>query len=143
MQMAQLGTQRKGVPSAKVAARLKQLIELPPGVQRHQLVAAANMPPADEDLRHRAAPTGAAGRFRTLRRAVRRVDLAEGGALLRQQVDGTSAVWTPGLGVNIDHRNRGLLVAGSVGGSAVRGKRWHGRADRGRDAHYWAPPAQN
>ena len=80
----------------------QQWIELARPIERHQIVAAADMPAVDEDLRHGGPSAGAADRFLALGRAVRSVDLTERHTLGGQQADGAGAVRAPRLGVDLD-----------------------------------------
>ena len=97
----------------------QQGVQLAGPVQRHQVVAAADMPTADEDLRHCGAAAGAPCRLGAGRRSVRRVDLVEGDALAAEQVDGTFAEWAPGLGVDLDFRHCGHLRPAKIGMKAL------------------------
>src|SRR6478609_2965581 len=103
-------------------SRLQQRIEASGAVERHQLVAAADMPAADENLRHRGASARAADRLLALGGAMRRVDLAERHVLAAEQVHGARAVGTPWLSVDFDLGHRGLLPVTESGFGADRAR---------------------
>src|SRR4051812_18575553 len=105
-----IGLVASGRSRGQPSGGLQQGVQPAGALERHQVVAAPDMPAADEDLRDRHPPARAADRLLALGAAARRIDLAESSALAGQQVDGTGAVATPGLGIDLDLGHRPLLM---------------------------------
>ena len=77
-------------------------VELARAVQRHQVVATADVLRADEDLRHRAPPARSLGGDPPGFAAMWRVVLGERHALAAQQCPGAVAIGAEDLGVDLD-----------------------------------------
>src|SRR6266513_5006806 len=81
-------------------------VELPGSVERHHVVAAADMLAIDKDLRHRHAAAGAADHLVAPPRLLHQIDLGELNPFALQQGPGTSAIGAPHRAVhlNLGHR---------------------------------------
>src|ERR1700722_13478843 len=88
--------------ASTVLRRPQQRVQFPRSVQRHEIVAAANVPVINENLRHRGSSAGAAFGLLAGGRAMRGVDLLKSHLLRGQNVDRALAEWAPGLGIDFD-----------------------------------------
>src|SRR5690606_20612035 len=91
------------------SGRSDQRVELALRIERGEVVAAADMPSVDEDLRHGAAPVRACDHRVEARAIHRYVDFAEIGALAVEQHLGARAIGAEGLGIDFDLGHAAIL----------------------------------